>query len=94
MTKILLGDAVVFILFLISSARGWSIVKVIAAVAAVLISVFAILWLFLTRELMKRRSLWMVTAAVAILLCLLVSLILGYPCPAVTAAVAAAAAAA
>ena len=38
-------------------------------------------FLFMTGELKKRRSLWMVVGFVGILVCLLVSLICNYPSP-------------
>ena len=38
----------------------------------------------LTGEFSRRRSLWMVTGFIAIVLCVLVSLLLGYPGPAPT----------
>lgn len=83
MTKILLGDALVFILYLLFAGFGWSVVKVIVAIIAIVSSLLSLVWLYLTGEFARRRSLWMVTGFVAIFACLLVSLILGYPCPAV-----------
>lgn len=83
MTKVLLGDAVIFILFMVFAGRGMAFLKVTTAVLATLISVLALAWLFLTREFFRRRSLWMVTACVSILLCLMFSLLLRYPAPAV-----------
>ena len=44
-------------------------------------------WLYLTKEFTRRRSLWMVTACVSILACILVSLCLGYPSPPVVSVV-------
>lgn len=81
MTKILLGDLVVFILFLVCSTNGWTVVRVIAAIVAILASLLSMAWLFITGEFLRRRSLWMTTGFGAIFLCLLVSLILRYPCP-------------
>lgn len=81
MTKILLGDLVVFILFLIFSAKAWTVVRVIAAIMSISVSLLAVAWLFITGEWVRRRSLWMVTGFSAIFICLLVSLLLKYPCP-------------
>lgn len=81
MTKILLGDTLVFILFLIFSSHGWTVVRVIAAIIAIVVSLLAMAWLFITGELVRRRSLWMSTGFGAIFVVLLVSLILKYPCP-------------
>lgn len=83
MTKVLSADAVVFVLFMIFAGRGWTVLKVISAIVTALISVLSLGWLYITQEFFRRRSLWMVTACVSILACLLVSLILGYPCPSV-----------
>lgn len=87
MMKVLIGDGVLFFLYTFAASRegGWVAIKWIAAVFALLISALGLVWLYLTKELTRRRSLWMVTACVAILVCLLVSLILGYPCPPVVA---------
>ena len=83
MMKILIGDGLIFFLYMFAASRvgAWSVIKVICAVLTILISVFCLVWLYLTREFTRRRSLWMVTACVSILACLLVSLCLGYPCP-------------
>jgi hypothetical protein len=87
MVKVLVCDAVFFLLYMFAAGRvgGWAAIKVISAVLSILISVLGIAWLYLTRELTRRRSLWMVTACVSILACILVSLCLGYPCPPVVA---------
>ena len=84
MTRILLGNALVFVFFLISSAQGWNVVRVIAAIVATLASLLSLAWLFITGELLRRRSFWMVTGFGGIFLCLVVSLILRFPCPPVT----------
>ena len=81
MTKILLGDALVFVLFLVFSAKGWAVVRVISAIVATVASLLSLAWLFITGELVRRRSFWMVTGFGAIFLCLIISLLLRYPCP-------------
>lgn len=81
MTEILLGDAVVFILFLIFSSKGLNVLRVITATLSILTSVLSAGWLFITGELLRRRSFWMVTGFASIFLCLIISLILKYPCP-------------
>ena len=87
MMKILIGDGLIFFLYMFAASRvgAWSVIKVICAVLAILVSVLCLGWLYLTQELTRRRSLWMVTAAISILACVLVSLCLGYPCPPVVA---------
>jgi len=81
MTEILLGDALVFILFLIFSSKGLNVLRVITATLSILASVLSVGWLFITGELLRRRSFWMVTGFSSIFLCLIISLILKYPCP-------------
>ena len=81
MTKVLLGDSLVFVLFLVFSAKAWTVVRVIAAIIAILASLLSISWLAITGEVTRRRSLWLVTGFGAIFVCLLVSLLLKYPCP-------------
>ena len=82
MTKIILGDALVFVLYLLCAGFGWSILKVITAIIAIFGSLLCVGWLYLTGEFSRRRSLWMVTAFICIIICEAVSLLLNYPCPA------------
>ncbi len=82
MTKIILGDALVFVLYLLCAGFGWSILKVITAIIAIFGSLLCVGWLYLTGEFSRRRSLWMVTAFICIIICVAVSLLLNYPCPA------------
>lgn len=81
MTKIILGDALVFVLYLVFANLGWSVLKVITAIIAVFGSLLCVGWLYLTGEFNRRRSLWMVTAFICIVICVVVSLLLGYPVP-------------
>ena len=82
MTQILLGDAAVFLLYLIFAGNGITALKVITAIVALLASFLCLGYLYMSGELRKRRSLWMVTASGAIFLCTLVSLICNFPSPA------------
>ena len=84
MTKIILADLLVFILYLVCAGLSWSVLKVITAIIAVFGSLLCVGWLYLTGEMNRRRSLWMVTAFVCIAICVVVSLVLGYPAPAPT----------
>lgn len=81
MTKVLIGDGLAFLLYMFAASRvgAWGVIKGIAAFLAIAISVLSLVWLFMTKEMTRRRSLWMVTACVSILACILVSLCLGYP---------------
>lgn len=83
MAKVLVGDTVVFCLYMIFAGRGMVALKATTAVITILVSVGCIGWLVLTREFFRRRSLWMVTASVGILLCVVLSLLLKYPSPSV-----------
>ena len=84
MTKVIVGDALVFVLYLLFAGLGLTVVKVAAAIIAILGSLLGLGWLVITGEFSRRRSLWMVTGFIAIVLCVLVSLFLGYPGPAPT----------
>lgn len=81
MTYALFADAVLFILFLIFAGLGIIWLKVITAILCILLSGACLALLYLSKELLKQRSLWMSTAAAAIIVCLLFSLILNFPCP-------------
>lgn len=83
MTKVLIGDGLIFFLYLFAASRSgsWVAVKITCAVVTGLVTLLSLGWLYLTKEIGKRRSMWMVTACVSILTCLFVSLCLNYPCP-------------
>ena len=84
MTKVILADLVVFILYLVSAGQGWTVFKVITAIITIFGSLLCLGWLYLTGEFLRRRSLWMVTGFVCIALCVVISLLLNFPCPAIT----------
>ena len=84
MTKIILGEALVFVLYLVCAGLGLTVLKVISAIVAILGSLLCLGWLIITGEFSRRRSLWMVTGFIAIVLCVLVSLLRGDPGPAPT----------
>lgn len=77
-------DAVIFIAYMIFAGLGMLALKVICAVLCIVISGLVLYYLFMTRELLRKRSLWMTLAAACLILCLLVSLILNFPAPAYT----------
>ena len=81
MTYALLADLLLFIFFLITAGNGVIWLKVILTILIIALSIAILAFLYLTRELLKQRSLWMSVSAAAILLCLLFSLILNYPSP-------------
>ena len=80
-TGVLCLDAVLFIAFLIFAGAGMAVMKVITAVLCVLLSGAVLYFLYTTRELLRKRSIWMTLAAACLLLCVLVSLILKFPSP-------------
>lgn len=82
LTIAILTDTLLFLLFLIYSWSGVLWVRVVTAILNLLISGAVIALLYLNKELLRRRSLWMTTAAISIIACVVFSLLLGYPCPA------------
>lgn len=84
MTKVLIGGAAVFVLYMISAAAGWTALKVLTAIVTILGSLLGEGWLYLTGEMLKVRSRWMAVGFAALFLCTLFSLILNFPCPPVT----------
>lgn len=82
LTKILIGDAVVFVLYLLFAGLGVTAMKVITAIIAIVASVLCLGLLYMNGEMKKRRSRWLVMGYGAIVVCLLVSLVLNYPSPA------------
>ena len=83
MIKVILVDIAVFVLYLVFAWKDIAALKVITAITAIVGSLLSLAWMFLTGELTRRRSFWMLTAFVCILLCVVVSLLLGSPCPSV-----------
>ena len=81
MTKVIIVDAIVFVLFLLCASKGWVVFKVITAIIAIVASLLALCWLYITGEFPRRRSLWMITGFFGILICILASLLLKYPAP-------------
>jgi len=82
MTLILISAAVFFVLYLVCASFGLNVLKYILAIVSIVASALCLVWLYLTGEFTRRRSLWMVTGFICIIACLLVSMILKYPYPA------------
>ena len=82
LTRVLIADTALFVLYLIFAAFGLSVLKVIIAIIALLISGLSLAYLYKLGEFKKARSRWLVMAFGSIILCTLVSLILNYPSPA------------
>lgn len=79
LTFALIGCAVVFVLYLIFAALGIIWLKVITAIIAILLPCLCLVFLYMTQELLKQRSLWLTTGFLGIFLCTLVSLIANFP---------------
>lgn len=81
LAQILLGEVVVFILYMIFAGLGVIALKVITSILIVVASVLCLAFLYMCGEMFKRRSRWLVFGFASLLLLLLVSLILNYPSP-------------
>ena len=81
MTIALIVNLILFIFFLIAAGNGIIWLKVILFILTLLLSGLCLAFLYLSQELTKARSLWMSTAAAAIAVCLIFSLILNFPSP-------------
>lgn len=81
MTYVLCADTVLFILYLIFAGIGIIWMKVLLAILCILLSAILLGFLYLTKELLRRRSLWISAGAAAIAVCVLFSLILNFPSP-------------
>ena len=79
MTKVLLGIAGLFVLYLLFAMLGIIWLKVIMSILTILSSALCLVLLYLNGEFTKRRSQWMTMAAAATLFCTVVSLISGCP---------------
>ena len=82
LTQVLLAETAVFVLYLIFAGIGVVAMKVITTILVILASVACLALLYMTGEMKKARSRWLVLGFGCILICLLVSLLLNYPSPA------------
>ena len=80
-TLALIVSALLFVIFLIASGNGIIWLKIVIAILAILISSLCLYVLYLAKELLRQRSLWMSVGAAAIIVCILFSLILNFPSP-------------
>ena len=88
LTRVIIADTAVFVLYLIFAAIGMTALKVVTVIIALLVSGLCLAYLYKLGEFKKARSRWLVMGFGAIILCTLVSVILNYPSPApVTAAI-------
>ena len=80
-TGVLCVDTVIFVAYLLFAGSGMVAMKAVTAIFALLISGAVLYFLYMTRELLRRCSIWMTLAAACIVLCLIASLILHFPAP-------------
>ena len=79
MTRVVIGDVFLFLLYLLSAALGIGFLKGLAATLTIVGSAACVGYLYLSQELLKKRSLWMTMSFGAIALLTLVSLICKVP---------------
>ena len=82
LTAVLILDAVLFLIYLFSAGLGIVWLKVLCTICTLLISGGILYILYITKELLRPRSFWITVGAGAIVVCLLFSLLLHFPCPA------------
>ena len=80
-TIALCADAAIFLAYLIFAGIGLTALKIISAIMCIAISGVALYQLFVSHELLRRRSIWMSLSAACIIICILFSLILNFPSP-------------
>ena len=81
LTMLLLIGAGIFLLYLIFAGCGLIVLKIIFSVALLTISVFSLLLLYKSKELLRSRSLWMTCGFCSLALLTIVSLLCNYPAP-------------
>ena len=78
---VLLLDVSLFVFYLMAAANGIGWLKVILFTVVFLISILCLALLYYAGEFGRQRSMWLVTAAAVIAICVLFSLILKFPSP-------------
>ena len=81
LAQVLLGDLVVFILYMIFAGLGVVSLKVVTSIIIVIASVLCLAFLYMCGEMFKRRSRWLVFGFAALVILLIFSLLLNYPSP-------------
>ena len=80
-TRVLLINTALFLLYLIVAAAAIIWLKVIFTIFIFLISICVLAFLYLCGELLRKRSRWMSAWAAAVFVCTLFSIVLNYPSP-------------
>ena len=81
LTYTLIAAVGLFALYLVFAGFGITWLKVVTAILAIVLCFACLAFLYLTNSLLRPRNLWMTTAAGAIIVCLLFSLMLNFPSP-------------
>ena len=81
LTKIILGDLLLFLLMMVLSSMGIGWAKILIGLLILVISALGDLFLFLINEYRRPRSHWMLVSFASLFMCTLVSLITGSPAP-------------
>lgn len=79
MTAVLIAAAILFIIYLIAAGNGIIWLKAVMAIITILICGLCLAYLYMTKLLLRPKTMWMTLAAGAIIVCLLFSLILNFP---------------
>ena len=79
MTYALLAGLALFILYLVFAGTGVKGLKFITGIITILDGGLILGYLHLTQELKKRRSRWITAGGLSLVVCTLVSLLLGFP---------------
>ena len=79
MTLLLIASALDFVLYLVFAGAGIVWLKVITAFFAILMPVLCLGFLYMSKELLKQRSLWMSVGFAGIFISTAVSLITRFP---------------
>ena len=82
LTRVLIGEAAVFVLYMLFAGLGVIALKVITSIIIIVASGLSLAYLYMCGEIKKRRSRWLVLGFACLVIVLLVSLILKYPSPA------------
>lgn len=80
-TLALCADVIIFLAYLIFAGKGIIAWKIVSAIICVGVAAVVLYQLFMSRELLRRRSIWMTLAAACFILCVLFSLLLKFPSP-------------
>ena len=82
LTYALIVDFIIFVLYMVFAGIGITALKVVTTILVLAASIGCLALLYMTGEMKKARSRWLVLGFGCIVICLLVSLVLNYPSPA------------